>query len=214
MKIKHIVWDWNGTLLNDNWLAITAINILLKRYNLPLITLEQYLAVFTFPVIDYYKKLGFDFDKTPFSNVGTEFIDEYKSRMYKAKLQDGALDTLKYFNKIGISQSLLSAAKQKMLDDLMEYHKLEKYFYKVCGLTDHYANSKIDAGKSLINDLDCLPNEVIMIGDTLHDAEVADEIGTQCALIAHGHTTYERLLESGENVFHNLFEFKEWFNKQ
>ena len=214
MKIKHIVWDWNGTLLNDNWLAITAINILLKRYNLPLITLEQYLAVFTFPVIDYYKALGFDFDKTSFSIVGTEFIEEYKLRMYKAKLQDGALEALKYFNKNGISQSLLSAAKQKMLDDLMGYHELEKYFYKVCGLTDHYANSKIDAGKSLINDLDCLPNEVIMIGDTLHDAEVADEIGTQCALIAHGHTTYERLLESGENVFHNLFEFKEWFNKQ
>ena len=66
MKIKHIVWDWNGTLLNDNWLAIKAINILLKRYNLPLITLEQYLAVFTFPVIDYYKELGFDFNKTSF----------------------------------------------------------------------------------------------------------------------------------------------------
>ena len=214
MKIKHVIWDWNGTLLNDNWLAITAINILLKRYNLPLITLEQYLAVFTFPVIDYYKELGFDFDKTSFSIVGTEFIEEYKLRMYKAKLQDGALEALKYFNKNGISQSLLSAAKQKMLDDLMGYHELEKYFYKVCGLTDHYANSKIDAGKSLINDLDCLPNEVIMIGDTLHDTEVADEIGTQCALIAQGHTTYERLLESGKNVFHNLFEFKEWFNKQ
>ena len=214
MKIKHIVWDWNGTLLNDNWLAITAINILLKRYNLPLITLEQYLAVFTFPVIDYYKELGFDFDKTSFSIVGTEFIEEYKLRMYKAKLQDGALEALKYFNKNGISQSLLSAAKQKMLDDLMGYHELEKYFYKVCGLTDHYANSKIDAGKSLINDLDCLPIEVVMIGDTLHDAEVAVEIGAQCALIAHGHTTYKRLLESGENVFHNLFEFKEWFNKQ
>jgi len=109
---------------------------------------------------------------------------------------------------------LLSAEKQKMLNDLIGYHEIEKYFYKVCGLTDHYANSKIDAGKSLINDLECLPIEVIMIGDTLHDAEVAVEIGAQCALIAHGHTTYERLLESGENVFHNLFEFIEWFKKQ
>ena len=214
MKIKHIIWDWNGTLLNDNWLAITAINILLKRYKLPPITLEKYLAVFAFPVIDYYKNLGFDFDKTPFTIVGTEFIDEYISRMYKAKLHDGVLETLKYFNENGISQSLLSAAKQKMLDDLMEYHDLEKYFYKVCGLTDHYANSKVDVGKSLINDLDCKSSEAIMMGDTLHDAEVADEIGTQCALIAHGHATYERLVASGKNVFHNLLEFKDWFNKQ
>jgi len=214
MKIKHIIWDWNGTLLNDNWLAIIAINILLKRYKLPLITLEKYLAVFAFPVIDYYENLGFDFDKTPFSIVGTEFIDEYTNRMYEAKLHEGSIETLKYFSENGISQSLLSAAKQKMLDDLMRYHDLEKYFYKVCGLTDHYANSKVEAGKSLIENLDCIPTEAIMIGDTLHDAEVADEIGTQCALIGQGHATYDRLLSSGKKVFHNLFEFKEWIKMQ
>ena len=214
MKIKHIIWDWNGTLLNDNWLAITAINILLKRYDLPSLSLKRYLRIFSFPVIDYYERLGFDFNKTPFKVVGTEFIDEYTKRMYQATLQDGASDSLEYFNNIGIGQSLLSAAKQKMLDDLMEYHNLNEYFYKVCGLSDHYANSKVEAGKELIAELDCKPNEAIMVGDTIHDAEVADEIGTQCILIAQGHAPYEKLLSSGKIVFNNLNDFIEWFKKQ
>ena len=214
MKIKHIIWDWNGTLLNDNWLSIKAINILLKKYNLPAIKKEKYLEIFTFPVIDYYKKLGFDFDKTPFSIVGTEFIVEYTNRMFEADLQDGAFEVLNYFNEIGISQSLLSAAKQKMLDDLMKFHKLENYFLKVSGLTDHYANSKIDAGKSWIKELKYNPQDVLLIGDTLHDVEVADEIGTKCVLIAQGHNNYSRLKGNGTMVFHNLFEFKEWYIKQ
>ena len=128
MNIKHIVWDWNGTLLNDKQLAITAINILLKKYNLPTVTLEQYLKIFSFPVIDYYKRLGFDFDKTPFAVVGTEFIVEYTARMYDVNMQDGAKSVLKYFHDNGVSQSLLSAAKQQMLDSLMEYHDIDKYF--------------------------------------------------------------------------------------
>ncbi len=214
MKIKHIIWDWNGTLLDDNWLSLKAINILLEKYNLSAIEKEKYLEIFTFPVIDYYRKLGFDFDKIPFSVIGTEFIKEYNDRMYDAKMQDGALDILNYFHEAGISQSLLSAAKQKMLDDMMMFHNLEKYFIKVLGLTDHYANSKIDAGKSWINELEYDTQEILLIGDTIHDVEVADEIGTECVLIAQGHTAYDRLKSSGKDVFHNLFEFKEWFDKQ
>ena len=214
MKIKHIIWDWNGTLLDDNWLSLKAINILLEKYNLSAIEKEKYLEIFTFPVIDYYRKLGFDFDKIPFSVIGTEFIKEYNDRMYDAKMQDGALDILNYFHESGISQSLLSAAKQKMLDDMMMFHNLEKYFIKVLGLTDHYANSKVDAGKSWINELEYNTKEILLIGDTIHDVEVADEIGTECVLIAQGHTAYDRLKSSGKDVFHNLFEFKEWFDKQ
>jgi phosphoglycolate phosphatase len=214
MKIKHIIWDWNGTLLDDNWLSLKAINILLEKYNLSAIEKEKYLEIFTFPVIDYYRKLGFDFDKIPFSVIGTEFIKEYNDRMYDAKMQDGALDILNYFHEAGISQSLLSAAKQKMLDDMMMFHNLEKYFIKVLGLTDHYANSKVDAGKSWINELEYDTKEILLIGDTIHDVEVADEIGTECVLIAQGHTGYDRLKSSGKDVFYNLFEFKEWFNKR
>ena len=214
MKIKHIIWDWNGTLLNDSWLSIKAINILLLKYGLPTIEKDKYLEIFTFPVIKYYENLGFDFDKTSFSIVGTEFIKEYTLRMYEAKMQDRARETLNYFHEIGITQSLLSAAKQQMLEDLIKFHKLEKYFIKISGLTDHYANSKVDAGKAWIKELKQDTKDVLLIGDTLHDVEVADEIGTECVLIAQGHTAYGRLKSSGRNVFHNLNEFKGWFIKQ
>lgn len=212
-NIKHIVWDWNGTLLNDRYTAVESINILLERYNFPKITMDKYLEIFSFPVIDYYKRLGFDFDKTPFSVVGTEFIEEYTSRMYDVEMQDGAKEILKYFYEKGVSQSLVSAAKQQMLNKLMKHHEIEKYFIKVSGLSDHYANSKIEVGKAWVKELNIPNTQIIFVGDTLHDVEVAKEIGANCALVAKGHAPYERLASSGEVVFHNLSEFKKWFTE-
>jgi phosphoglycolate phosphatase len=214
MKIKHVIWDWNGTLLNDNWLSIKAINILLEKYDLPFVTLEKYLEIFTFPVVDYYKMLGFDFNRTPFSIIGTEFIKEYTDRMFEADLQDGAREILNYFHKLGISQSLLSAAKQKMLDEIIDYYKLNKYFVKIMGIDNHYADSKLHIGEVWVEKLQLDLDKLLFVGDTLHDLDVAKGIGADCVLIAHGHTSYRRLIGKGAVVFHNLFEFKDWFIKK
>jgi len=210
-SIKHIIWDWNGTLLNDRSLALRAINILLQRHALPEVNEEKYLEIFTFPVSDYYQKLGFDFNKTSFSTIGTEFIQEYTERMFTPNLHKNVISTLKYFNKLELSQSLLSAAKQQMLDRLISHHQLNKYFVKVLGLDNHYANSKLQIGKKWVDLLKCNRKEIIFIGDTLHDLDVANTLGAKCALIAHGHNSYQRLLGKGVPVFNNLLELKKWF---
>jgi hypothetical protein len=58
---KNIIWDWNGTLLNDITICIKSMNILLKERTLPLISEDKYRDIFTFPVRNYYEQLGFDF---------------------------------------------------------------------------------------------------------------------------------------------------------
>ena len=71
MKIyNHIIWDWNGTLLNDRWLCVEAINQALNKRNLPMLTEGKYKDVFSFPVEDYYKKVGFDYINHPMGNTG------------------------------------------------------------------------------------------------------------------------------------------------
>jgi len=70
IALKHIIWDWNGTILDDRWLTIAAMNSVLARRNMDEITEDQYLQVFTFPVIEYYRRLGFKFEKEPFSYFG------------------------------------------------------------------------------------------------------------------------------------------------
>ena len=86
-RYKHIIWDWNGTLLDDAKLCVDIMNVVLSRRNMPVISLRQYQELFDFPVVDYYVKLGFDFEKESFEIVGTEFIDYYEERRHEANLQ-------------------------------------------------------------------------------------------------------------------------------
>ena len=69
-QIHHIIWDWNGTLINDAWLFVEIMNEELKDRKLPLITVKDYRKHFTFPVKKYYENLGFNFEKENNTTAG------------------------------------------------------------------------------------------------------------------------------------------------
>lgn len=95
MKYKYIVWDWNGTLLDDLDVCLKSINTILEKYKLPkLKSVKEYREKFGFPVINYYKAIGFDFSKYTFKTVGKEFIDIYTELSPKCNLHNDALETL------------------------------------------------------------------------------------------------------------------------
>jgi phosphoglycolate phosphatase len=73
-----ILWDWNGTLLDDAGFALKGINILLKNRGIPMLDIVRYREIFTFPVRDYYKAAGFEFEHEPFEMPAEEFIVQYK----------------------------------------------------------------------------------------------------------------------------------------
>lgn len=214
MPYRHIIWDWNGTLLNDSWLSIKAINILLVKYNLPEIELDMYREIFTFPVIEYYKKLGFDFRKEPFSKVGTEFIHEYTSRMYEPALHSNALKILEMVRQKNITQSILSASKLQLLEPLMDHHRIRSYFTRIIGLDNHYAHSKLAIGKEWIEELGYDNHEVLFIGDTFHDFDVGKGMGVDTVLISHGHTNHAHLLKAGVPVFKSFSDLGSWLSNK
>jgi phosphoglycolate phosphatase len=214
MGIKHIIWDWNGTLLDDCWLSVAAMNRLLKRRNLPLLTPERYREIFTFPVIDYYRRLGFDFEREPFTVSGTEFIREYTRRALEPELHRAVVTVLEKLQRSGVTQSILSASKQHYLERQIQHHQLGAYFIRIVGQDDHYAHGKTVAGRAWMAELHYGPHEVLFVGDTLHDREVAEAIGADCVLLAHGHTSLRRLLATGVPVFRDLNEFYSWFRRE
>jgi len=209
MKYKHIIWDWNGTIIDDAWLCVEILNNILEKRGLNSITIDDYRKYFTFPVRDYYVKLGFDFSVEPFEVCGMEFIHEFKKRQFDASLYSGIESVLDKFSKAGISHSILSAQNQITLNETVEYYRLQNRFEGVNGLDHHYANSKINIGKSWIEALNFDPKEVVMVGDTVHDFEVANAMCTDCILIASGHNSKKRLENTGAPVLDSSSEIKE-----
>ena len=210
-QYKHIIWDWNGTLLDDGWLFVDVMNIILKRREMNTITLEKYRDIFGFPVKDYYIKLGFDLEKEPFEESGMEFIKGYENRRYEAQLYPQVVPLLPDLQTIGISHSILSAQHQTLLDDLTQYYNIRDYFIQVIGLDNHYAHSKVENGIQWVNRLKLNAQEILLIGDTDHDFEVAETIGVDCLLLSHGHHSPDRLQKTGATVVQGLNDIFQLF---
>lgn len=197
---KHIIWDWNGTLLNDVRVAVDTMNRLLKIRNLQLLDIERYKDIFTFPVKDYYAQLGFDFSVDPFEMLATEYISQFNSNKHKFKLHNGVGNVLKAIKNLGVSQSILSASEEKELIEAVSELNINDYFIRIAGLTNHYAVSKVTRGKELIADLKLNPDGVLLIGDTVHDYDVSKELGCDCLLICNGHQSFRRISDCNTSV--------------
>ena len=206
-----IIWDWNGTLLNDLGLCIDSINALLKKRSLKLLDHASYKEVFSFPVKNYYEIIGFDFSKEDFEIPAKEFIDLYDSSVKNCTLHFSAVEILEFFRQKQYPQFVLSAMKQPMLEKTLKHNGIFHFFEGVAGLNDHYAVSKVERGKELLNEFNIDVQNTWMIGDTDHDFEVARELGIRCILVADGHQSEERLKETGAEVVSSLSELKEKF---
>ncbi len=206
-KYKHIIWDWNGTLFNDVDLCLSIINRILSYQSIQPLSKEKYLEIFTFPVERYYAEAGLDFSLYSFEKLGSDWMNEYENRKHECKLYNSAPYLLKIFSEEGIGQSILSAYSQDSLEQMVNKYGISDYFMNLAGLDHIYATSKLELGKELIKKLAPTDHEILLIGDTIHDFEVAAEIGADCVLIAEGHQSKARLLKCGVPVFDSLNHF-------
>jgi len=206
LKYKHIIWDWNGTLLDDVDLCIEVMNSLLEKRKIPLLDKPRYREVFDFPVRDYYSRIGFDFTKESFDQVGTEFINNYNDRQYECNLHKQVKTLLAVIHQKGISQSILSARKQEELEKGLKFYDIDQFIEHTWGLSDHYAHGKIENGKKLLKHLKVQPEKCVLIGDTKHDFEVATELGTHCVLFTNGHHSKQILRRCNTHIINNLNE--------
>ena len=203
MDVKNytdILWDFNGTVIDDVDADIKSVNALLERRGLKTLdSHEEYYKVFGFPIIDYYKRLGFDLEKEDYETViAPEWVNEYKENRKNIKVRDGVVELLEFFKSRRLRQTIISASESSILDRQLRELGIRHYFYKIYGLDNIYAAGKKSLGVLWRNNN---PNaKALFLGDTEHDAEVADAIQADCILIEGGHSSAEKLKNSGHTT--------------
>ena len=208
MKYTDVIWDYNGTIIDDVAAGIASVNKLLSDRGMKTIgSTGEYRSVFTFPVIDYYKKLGFDFEKESFDVISKQWVAEYCENFKSCTLRCDVVDTIEKISRLGIGQSVISASDDSMLKSQLASHGIIDLFGEVCGLDGIKAESKICVARAWRErHPDARP---VFVGDTLHDLDAAREIGADCVLICGGHQSEEILLSSSERVIRCASELLE-----
>ncbi len=207
-KYKYVLWDWNGTLLDDLMLNYNLGNYLLEERGLPeLKSMDFYLENFGFPIINFYKLVGFDFEKEDYRSLADEYLALYEKRqLTEAKLFGDAVSTIDKLNSAGIKQAIISATEHNTLLGQVERFGIANKFVKILGTENNFGASKVGSALAWfeINGID--PKRAVFVGDTTHDFETAQAIGCDCMLVARGHNSKRRLLQTGCRVFSSLDE--------
>jgi phosphoglycolate phosphatase len=204
MRYDHIIWDWNGTLFDDTDLCVDLMADMLAKRDLGTFDVDRYHDLFTFPVRDYYERVGFDFDSEPFEDLAIEFIEGYMRDWRDYSLRSDALPVSDALHNRGLTQSILSAAEQGLLDESAAHFGLTDRMTSLVGIDDHHAVSKLAHGLAFLDRLRVPVDRVLFVGDTVHDHEVATAMGVDSALIEGGHAPRAKLQTTGAPVYASL----------
>jgi len=188
---QHVIWDWNGTLLNDVTLALGVMNELLEAHAYPRLSHEHYVRIFDFPVRDYYVTAGFDLDQHEFAGLSDRFCAEFEARLGSTELFADAISSLKRL--ASHDHFVLSNTEQLALNRMLDRFQLTDHFDAIFGLDTNHATGKVGAGHALMDHHQLDPARSVLVGDTTHDADVANALGIDCVLVSHGHNDRLRL---------------------
>ncbi|HBP38179.1 MAG TPA: phosphoglycolate phosphatase [Clostridiales bacterium] len=201
-----VIWDFNGTILDDFGLCLRSVNQMLERRGLAALSPEKYLEIFDFPVQDYYRRAGFDFTADPFTELADEYIALYQPASFACPLRRGIRDALAFFREQGIRQILLSASRRDLLQDQIRHFGLSGFFADLIGQDDILGRSKLALARDWFSGKPFQPARTVLIGDTTHDFAVASDLGCRCLLLSGGHNSRQRLLETGAGVLNEPAE--------
>lgn len=191
---QYIFWDWNGTIIDDVGVALNAVNQMLQERDYPVITLQRYRELMDTPIIRFYEPI-FDLEKYPFEEIAVEF-----QRLYQVgnpQPYGEVPDLLQQFWKQGRHQIVLSSSERQSIRMLSEELGFLNYFETILGADDIYAHSKVERAVDYLQQKKIVPEQCVVIGDTVHDYEVAHNMGIACILLSCGHDDESSLRQCG-----------------
>ncbi len=199
---KHIIFDYNGTILYDTDVCVEVLNLLLDSHGRPPVNEAYYREHFHFPISSFYTKMGFDFERESFDQLGRRYMNIYLDNIHRCKVYHGLRDLIRELRQDQDTKkiSILTALNHDALLAQLKSFDLEQYFDATFGLYDHHALSKVQRGHDLMKHVGIPAEDTIIIGDTDHDLEVAHSLGIDAILLGDGHQNEERLKKTKAKV--------------
>lgn len=210
MKYDAIIYDWNGTLIDDVDISHGILCSLLDEYGLKRVSVSEYRNAFTFPVVKYYENVGFDFTKYSFDEVASKYVPMYDENYVKCKIFDGAIDLIRELKNLGVKQYLLSATQKDALNDQLKFFGMKNLFDCVVGTDNFHGKSKIEEGKDLIARENLVGKKYLLVGDTEYDYEVGKMLGAEVVLCDFGHRPRKSLEKVCDKVISSYDELKKY----
>lgn len=184
---------------------------MLARRKMPPIDIVRYRECISVPIRGFYEKV-FDLEKEDYSGILREYNEGYLYHLKDCGLSEGAEELLGLFEKTGTKQIIVSSSNNEQLTVNVKKYGIREKFDAVLGAADYMATSKIERAVAYLDKEKAEKSAVLVIGDLIHDKEMADEIGADCILLSSGHEHRERLFSADVKIIDSLTVLKTLLN--
>lgn len=207
MGESHLVWDWNGTLLNDQPVVLEAVNRSIGEFGFGPINADDYRNHYTRPVRHFYDSLfGRVVTDAEWEVLNSMFHDVYFNLADDVDLTSGAREALDLLASSGWTQSLLSMSPQDWLEGIVARLGLFNHFEQVEGLSGATGGLKATYMEVHLRRLGLNGTSVVVVGDTPDDVAAARHVGASPILFDGGSHHIEVLEAEGVPIAETISE--------
>jgi phosphoglycolate phosphatase-like HAD superfamily hydrolase len=207
----HVVWDWNGTLLDDAATVIEATTSAFAAAGIPVeVTSDLYRRNFTRPIPLFYERLlGRPVSAAEWPQLDRAFHEHYGRLHHRCSLAAGAREVLGAIEARGWTQSLCSMLPHEYLVPAVERHGIAGFFTRIDGLrSGERGGAKLAHLTEHLGRVAGGASRTVLIGDTVDDALAARGAGVGCILVDGGEGLHDpaAVVEAGAPVAASLEE--------
>ena len=209
MKLKLIIFDFDGTLADTRQLIVETMQQTIRELGLTPCTDEQCASMIGLPLKQAFIEL------IPMSEeMGGRCVDTYRrifnknNAAYVIPTFPNVLDTLLRLSSKGYILTIASSRSRKSLLDFVHTMQLEEVFPYILGADDVvHAKPHPEPVLRTLEAFGCSPDEALVVGDMKYDILMGRRAGTHTCGVTYGNGTIEELKESGADLI--IEDFRE-----
>ncbi len=210
MKYKYLFWDLDGTLTDPGIGITNSIMYSLKKFG---IEVEDRTSLYKFigpPLAESYKKYyGFDDEKAV---LAVQYYREYfgEKGLFENEVYSFIPEFLSKCKASGLKLCLATSKPENYTFRIMEHFELAQYFDYMCGSSvGNIHETKADVIKKALQVSGANKEDVIMIGDRMHDIIGAAECGIDCIAVMWGYGDMEEFKKyNAKYIVNNIEELE------
>ncbi|MFS1514069.1 HAD-IA family hydrolase [Chengkuizengella sp. SCS-71B] len=208
--MKHIIFDFDGTIVQSKNLTIDIYNEIAAKHNYKLIEKNEIPYLSSLSISQRSKYLKVPLWKLP--SLVNEVRKKYKQRILKIPTVNGVPEVIKELHKLGYQLGIISTNDKKNIIQYLSKHRI-KHINKVFCSTNIFGKHRLIY--KYLNHFKIKKENVIYIGDEIRDIEACKKAKIKIMCVSWGFDA-RKLLEKGkpEYIIDHPQQIKEVMTRQ
>lgn len=191
--MKSVLFDWNGTLLDDMPVFYGAVKEVFRTFSLKPPTIEEYFRGLEGDYLAIYRTRGIMASREELNAIYQSY---YESHINEAVLSPGVKKVLEYLVQRGIIIGLVTIQEESLALPLMEKFGIHQLFH----YTKFHVLDKKTAIQDILRNTHINPCDCCFVGDSPSDIRQAREAGVRAIAFLNGYIPNDLVMNSQPDI--------------